>query len=156
MHVLNTSTKEKTFSFSDFIEPKAFPISFVAFVVALCYSNVLSFINSHVIEISLVSTASFFFIICAVAVLSSHPFTGQLPDIKGANYVIYPAFVFFMIRWFTLSFTHSNFSLVLSGVFIGLVFGNLQSSTQTIAIKLTEPHRIGLATSTFLSFLTVD
>lgn len=151
--ILTTSTKEKKFSLADFVEPKALPIALVAFIVALCYSSVLSFINSYAIEINLVSTASFFFIVYAVAVLVSRPFTGQLLDIKGANYVMYPAFVFFVIGLITLSFTHSSFSLLLSGVFIGLGFGNLQSSTQAIAIKLTEPHRMGLATSTFFIFL---
>jgi MFS family permease len=44
-------------------------------------------------------------------------------------------------------------TLLLAGVLIGLGFGNMQSSTQAVAVKVTPPHRMGLATSTFFIFL---
>ena len=45
--------------------------------------------------------------------------------------------------------------LLVAGVLIGLGFGNMQSCTQAIAVKLTTPQRMGLATLTSLSFLTL-
>ncbi|MGX7197830.1 MFS transporter [Enterococcus olivae] len=45
----------------------------------------------------------------------------------------------------------NGFILLLSAVFIGAGFGTFISSGQTIAVKVAPPHRIGLATSTFLA-----
>ncbi|CAM3062244.1 MFS transporter [Filibacter tadaridae] len=145
---------EKGIKLSQFVELKAVPIAFVTFVVAFAYSSVLSFINFYAIEVDLVSTASFFFIVYAVAVLVSRPFTGRLMDVKGSNLIMYPAFVLFGAGLILLSTAQSSVVLLLSGALIGLGFGNMQSTTQAIAVKLTPPHRMGLATSTF--FIALD
>lgn len=141
------------FKLSNFVEPSALPIAFITLAVAFCYSSVLSFINFYAMDINLVSTASFFFIVYAAAVLASRPFTGRLMDKKGANFIMYPAFLLFGAGMFLLSTASTGFVLLLSGVLIGLGFGNMQSTTQAIAVKLTSPHRMGLATSTFFIFL---
>lgn len=143
----------KGFKLSQFIEPKAVPIAVVTLLLALCYSSVLSFINFYSIEIDLVETASFFFLVYSLAVLFSRPFTGRLMDLKGANYVMYPAFLLFTVGMLLLGFSNNSFTLLLAGALIGLGFGNMQSCTQAIAIKLTPPERMGLATSTFFIFL---
>ncbi|KMY55603.1 multidrug MFS transporter [Bacillus sp. FJAT-27231] len=143
----------KGFKLSSFVEPRALPIAFVTLVVAFCYSSVLSFINFYAMEINLVEAASFFFIVYAVAVLISRPFTGRLMDLRGANYVMYPAFLLFGAGMLLLSTAGHGFALLAAGFLIGLGFGNMQSSTQAIAVKLTPPHRMGLATSTFFIFL---
>ncbi|MEC1522730.1 MFS transporter [Neobacillus niacini] len=138
---------------SHFIEPKAIPIAFITLIIGFCYSSVLSFINFYAIEIDLVSAASFFFLVYSIAVLISRPFTGRLMDVKGANYVMYPAFVLFAAGMLLLGSAHSSVTLLAAGILIGLGFGNMQSCTQAIAVKLTPPHRMGLATSTFFIFL---
>ena len=148
-----TTEIKKGFKLSNFIEPKAIPIALITLVLAFCYSSVLSFINFYAREIDLVQTASFFFLVYSLAVLVSRPFTGRLMDIKGANYIMYPAFIVFTAGMLLLSFAHNSLTLLLSGVLIGLGFGNMQSCTQAIAVKLTPLHRMGLATSTFFIFL---
>jgi MFS family permease len=146
-------SEKKSIRLSQFIEPKAVPIAVITLVVAFCYSSVLSFINFYAIEIDLVSTASFFFLVYSIAVLISRPFTGRLMDVKGANYVMYPAFILFAAGMMVLASAHNSVTLLLGGALIGLGFGNMQSCTQAIAVKLTPPHRMGLATSTFFIFL---
>ncbi|MDN7228423.1 MFS transporter [Planococcus liqunii] len=148
-----TSAQTKGFSVSNFLEPKAIPIAFITLAVSLCYASVLSFINFYAIEIDLVDTASMFFVVYALAVLASRPFTGRLMDVKGANYVMYPAFAVFALGLFLLSTADNSVTLLLSGALIGLGFGNMQSTTQAVAVKLTPPHRMGLATSTFFIFM---
>ncbi|MGG4489383.1 MFS transporter [Metabacillus idriensis] len=153
---LDVSAKKadvRGFKLSNFVEPKALPIAFITLAVAFCYSSVLSFIHFYAMDINLVSTASFFFIVYAAAVLASRPFTGRLMDKKGANFIMYPAFLLFGAGMFLLSTAGISFIFLLSGVLIGLGFGNMQSATQAIAVKLTPPHRMGLATSTFFIFL---
>lgn len=138
---------------SSFLEPKALPIAFIILLVSLCYSSVLSFINFYAKEIDLVDAASFFFIVYAAAIMVSRPFTGRLMDSKGANYVMYPAIILLSAGLLLLSQSESSFTLLLSGVLIGFGFGNMQSCAQAVAVKVTDPHRIGLATSTYYIFL---
>ncbi|MGW8428219.1 MFS transporter [Peribacillus simplex] len=146
-------TESKGFKLSNFIEPKALPISIITLLLAFCYSSVLSFISFYAIEIKLVNTASFFFVVYAVAVLLSRPFSGPLMDRKGSNFIMYPAFMLFGIGLLLLSITTNSFTLLAAGFLIGLGFGNMQSSSQAIAVKLTPPHRMGMATSTFFIML---
>ncbi|MGG4266247.1 MFS transporter [Peribacillus simplex] len=146
-------TESKGFKLSNFIEPKALPISIITLLLAFCYSSVLSFISFYAIEIDLVNTASFFFVVYAVAVLLSRPFSGPLMDRKGANFIMYPAFLIFGVGLLLLSITTNSFTLLAAGFLIGLGFGNMQSSSQAIAVKLTPPHRMGIATSTFFIML---
>ena len=141
--------ERRKIKFSDFVEPRALPIAFIVIIVSLGYSSVLSFINFYAIEIGLVEVASFFFVVYAVAILVSRPFTGRLMDLKGENTVMYPAFILFGAGLLLLSFTANSFSLLAAGVLIGLGFGNMQSITQAIVVKVTPPDRIGLATSTY-------
>lgn len=147
------TAESKGFKFSSFIEPKALPIAIITFVIAFCYSSVLSFINFYAIEIDLVEAASFFFIVYAIVVLLSRPFTGRLVDVKGANYIMYPGFFILGAGMILLSMAGTSFVFLLAGALIGLGFGNMQSTTQAVAVKLTPTHRMGLATSTFFIFL---
>ncbi|WP_077324661.1 MFS transporter [Virgibacillus siamensis] len=141
--------KKAQWKLSNFIEPNALPIALVILIVSLGYSSVLSFINFYAIEIDLVEMASVFFVVYAVAILVSRPFTGRLMDVKGANSVMYPAFILFTAGLLLLSTAESSIPLLLAGVLIGLGFGNMQSTTQAIAVKVTPPSRVGLATSTY-------
>lgn len=143
----------KGFQLTNYIEPKALPIATITLVAGLCYSGVLSFINFYAIEVDLVETASFFFVVYAIAILLSRPFTGRLLDRKGANYIMYPALLFLAVGLVLLSTATTSAMLLLSGVLIGLGFGNIQSTTQAVAVKLTPTHRMGLATSTFFIFM---
>lgn len=143
----------KELKLSNYLEPKAIPVSFIMLIAALCYSGVLSFMNLYARELHLLKAASFFFLVYSVAILCSRPFSGRLLDAKGANFVMYPAFLFFAIGMFVLSAAQNSFILLLSGVLIGLGYGNMQSCIQALAVKVTPVHRMGLATSTFFIFL---
>ena len=82
-------------SFPTLLSQRQLPIAFITLVLAFCYSSVLSFINFYAIEINLVDTASFFFLVYAVAVLGITPIHRPLMDLKGANFIMYPAFIIF-------------------------------------------------------------
>ena len=149
----NTVQRAKTSLMSRFIEPKALPISIIMLLVSICYSGVLSFINFYAKEIDLVETASFFFLTYAIAILISRPITGPLMDRKGANIIMYPAFVLMGIALILLSTANSAWGLLLCAALLGFGYGNIQSVCQTIAVKSTSIERMGFATSTFFIFL---
>ena len=141
------------FKLTNFFEPKTIPISLVCAVIYFCYSSILSFLSAYSKEIHLVNAASFFFIVFATVILFSRPFTGRLFDSKGENITMYPAIIIYMIGMLILSQAHNVYTLLFAGALIGFGFGVVQSSGQAISVKVTPPHRLGLANSTFYIFL---
>ncbi|ARK26243.1 MFS transporter [Sporosarcina sp. P37] len=149
-NVRQTEEKRKS---HDLLEKRALPIAFITLLAAMAYSGVLSFISFYADEINLVSAASFFFLVYAIAVLLSRPYTGRLLDIKGNNFVVYPSLLLFAGGLLLLSSAHAGWMLLLSGAVLGLGFGNFQSCAQAIALQGVKPERLGVATSTFFIFL---
>ena len=78
----------KGFKLKDFFEIKAVPIFIIIAIMGFAYSGILSFMTAYAKEIDLMEAASFFFIVYAVFILISRPFTGRLLDKKGDNTVI--------------------------------------------------------------------
>lgn len=138
---------------SSFFEPKAIPIAIVTLVIAFAYSGILSFITTYAANINLTKAGGFYFFVYAVVILFTRPFTGKLMDVKGANSVAYPAIILFSLGMIIISQANSSFIFLFGAVVIGLGYGNFQSCTQALAIKLTPIHRMGLANSTYFIFL---
>lgn len=153
LDVANEPGVKQKFSIRRYLEPSAIPIAFVTLAVAFCFSSVLSFMNFYAIEQDLIKAASVFFLVYAISVLVSRPFTGRLMDMKGANYVMYPAFVLLTVGLVVLGSATSSLSFLIAASLIGFGFGNIQSCTQAIAVKITPRERMGMATSTFFIFL---
>ncbi|SES31053.1 MFS transporter [Psychrobacillus sp. OK032] len=147
------TSESKGFKLSNYFESTAVPVSIAMFVMAFAYSGILSFITSYAAEINLVKAGSFYFFVYAIIILISRPFTGKLLDRRGGNSVAYPGLVLFAIGMLLLSQTQTTFIFLLAAGLIGLGYGNFQSTTQTLAIKVTPPHRMGLANSTYFIFL---
>lgn len=143
------NTADNTGVLSKFIEPHALPISFVALFVGLAYSGVLSFMSFYTVEINLEKIGSYFFLIYAVVVILTRPVTGKLLDTKGANVIIYPCLAIFAIGMYMFSSATSSTIFILAAICIGVGYGNFTSVAQAIAVKVTPPERVGLATSTF-------
>ncbi|MBQ0141107.1 MAG: MFS transporter [Kurthia sp.] len=139
----------KGFSLSDFFEKSALPISSMIFIMGIAYASVLTYISPYAIEIKLTGAASIFFIIYAVFLLASRPFTGKLLDKKGDNIVIYPALFLFAVGLVCLSQSYNNPMLLIASALIALGFGNMLSCSQAVVVNKAPRHRMGLATSTF-------
>ncbi|MBS4192171.1 MFS transporter [Bacillus sp. FJAT-49705] len=147
------NTADAKFSLSSFFEKSALPVSIVAGILAFGYSGILSFISVYAKQLGLLTAASFFFVVYAVFILISRPFTGRWFDVYGENKIIYPTIILFAIGMLLLSQANNTFLFLLAGAIIGLGYGTLTPSLQTVAIKNSDPSRRGLATSTFFTFL---
>jgi len=142
------------FRITDFLEAKALPISIIIFLMGFSYSSVMSFLTSYARYINLIDAASLFFLVYAVFILLSRPFTGRLFDIKGSNLVIYPALITFALGLVLLSQTQNSLTLLLAGAIIGLGYGTMVSCCHAVAVKESPQHRVGLATSTY--YICID
>lgn len=140
---------------SNLIERKALPISLTAAFISFGYSSVMSYITLYANELGFVEIASFFFIVYAVIVLMSRPFTGKLFDLKGENIIIYPGIIVFSIGLIVLGFSNIPSIFLLSAVLIGLGYGSIAPSFQTLAINAAAPARKGMATATYFMFFDI-
>lgn len=146
------SPGQKSMKLKDVIEPSAVSISVTAGMLAFAYGGILSFISVYAANLGLKEIASYFFVVYAAVIILSRPFTGRLFDRAGENIIIYPGIILFFVGLILLSQADSAFGLLLSGAVIGLGYGALVPSFQTIAIKNAPPHRRGSATATFFTF----
>ncbi|WP_264740310.1 MFS transporter [Cytobacillus firmus] len=146
-----SSVKHPKFTLSSLFEKNAVPVAISAGILAFAYSGILSFISVYAKELDLLEAASFFFVVYAAFIIMSRPFTGRWFDAYGENKVIYPAIILFAAGLFLLSQANSTFVFLMSGAIIGLGYGTIVPSLQTVAIKQADPARRGLATSTFFT-----
>ena len=102
-------------------------------------------------ERQLTEVASYFFIVYVVALLISRPFTGKWFDQFGANVIMIPSIISFALGMFLLSQASGVFLFLLSAAFIGLGWGTIFPTAQTVAIQVAPSNRKGIATATYLS-----
>lgn len=139
----------QAFSWKSFIEPGAMPISLTACLMSFAYSGLLSFIPVYAKEIGAAGVSSYFFVIYAIMIVLSRPFTGKLFDRLGEHVVIYPSIVLYAIGLVLLSQAHGPVLFLVASAVIGLGYGSVFPSFQAIAIQSSPTERRGLATGTY-------
>ncbi|MEH7251191.1 MFS transporter [Neobacillus niacini] len=143
------------FSLKNFFEPSAVKIALVGSFLAIVYSALLSFVSVYASEIHLTEVSSLFFVVYAIILLMSRPFTGKWLDQYGPNVIVFPAIVLFAFGMFVLSQSGGALMFLVSAGMIGLGWGTLFPTFQTIAIQNAAPRKRGLATATFLSIYDI-
>ncbi|WP_277584002.1 MFS transporter [Psychrobacillus antarcticus] len=146
-----TSLPRSKFTWNDLFEKKALPIALIASLVAFSYASVLSYLSIYSQEKGVLHLTSSFFAVFAIVMLASRPFTGRIFDERGPKYIVIPGLVSFMIGLLLLAFMDSPFLFLLSGAFIGLGYGAVVPSFQTLAIQSAKHERSGYATATFFT-----
>lgn len=137
------------------LEVSIFPISTVCMIVFFAYSSLLTFMTPFATELGLAQAASVFFVVYALAMFLTRPLTGKMFDRRGANTVMIPAFVLFILGMALLSRTTSDLMLLGSAVILGVGVGAIQSSGLALAVKDTPGERLSAANATFYVFLDV-
>ena len=144
--------KSLSIKLSDLFEKGAMPAAMIGFFVSVSYASVLSYLSLYAQEKDVLAYASLFFIVFAIVILATSPFTGKLYDEKGAHYVVIPGFIAFMLGLALLGYITGPISFLIAGGLIGLGYGAIVPSLQTIAVQSTSPKRSGYATATFFTF----
>ncbi|MEZ7610057.1 MFS transporter [Staphylococcus capitis] len=150
----NDTFNRKAFSLGNFIAKEAIPVAIVMMLIGVTYAAILTYLQAFAVERNLVTAASYFFIFYAVASLVTRSIAGRLMDDKNENVVVYPAFIFLIISFAMLMFSFDGWVLLIAGIALGIGYGNLSSSMQAIAIKVSPSTKYGLATSTY--FIGLD
>lgn len=113
----------------------------------------MSFLNVFAQERDIVTAASVFFIVYSITILATRPITGKILDTKGANVILYPSFILMALGFMTLGQATMGATLLFAAVLIGLGFGNHQSISQAVCVKLANKENVGLAASTYFIML---
>lgn len=132
-----------------FIEPGALPISLAGSILAFSYGAITTFISVYAKELGMGAFASYFFMIFAAMIVISRPFTGKIFDRLGAHVLVYPGILLFTLGMIGLSLAQTPLVFLVTGGVIGLGFGALLPSFQTIAVQSSPDHRRGVATGTY-------
>jgi MFS family permease len=146
--------KRKGLRWSDFIEPKALPISLVGVILAFSYSSLSGFISSFTSEIHQSQVTSYFFVAFAIMIVLFRPIIGKVFDKYNEHLLVYPGILLFATGMLLLSQAHSGTVILMAGVIMGIGYGALLPCFQTLAMKLASGHRRGAAMGTF--FLMFD
>lgn len=146
--------EKRRLQWSDFIEPKALPISVVGFILAFAYSSLSGFMSSFTVEIHQSQVAGTFFVVFALMIVVFRPLIGKIFDSYNEHYLYYPGIILFAVGMLLLSQAHSGAMVLVAGVIMGVGYGALLPCFQALAMKLAPEHRRGSATGTF--FLLFD
>jgi len=145
------SAKEHKFSFNDIIDKKAAKFAIPTFFLACAYSGISSFLALFAKGIHLVAAASTFFVIYAVFMLLSRPFTGRWSDRFGHRKIIYPCIILYIIGMFMLQQSSTAAIMIIAGAIIGIGYGSVTPIFQSQIISSVEPQRVGIANSLFFN-----
>ncbi|MGD6978430.1 MFS transporter [Citricoccus sp. CH26A] len=137
-----------------FVEPGALPAALIGALYSLGYAGIVTFLATLTQERGFGASASLFFGVYAVTVLTSRLFTGTLMDRRGANVVMLPAFVLFAAGLAVIAVAPNVAVLLLAAVLVGLGYGQLLSAGQVICVTQVPRERAGMGASTF--FLGID
>lgn len=141
-------------SWSSLVEPKALPMALIGGLTFFAYTGVLVFIPLYTKMLNLADFTSLFFAVFALTIVISRPIVGRLFDRVGANAVVYPGFIMFVVGLISLSQVQGLLGFLAAAVIIGFGFGALSPAFQTLSIQSSPGHRAGVATATY--FLALD
>ena len=146
------AAETKGFKLTNYIEPKAVPISLALMVTFVAYSSVSSFLALYSEAIGLTTAAGAFFIVYAVAIFITRPPIGRRFDQKGENSVMYAAVLVFAVSLAILAVADHAAVLLVAAAVMGLGLGAIQACGRALTAKVTPLHRMGQANSTFYIF----
>ncbi|MGZ9585743.1 MFS transporter [Paenibacillus marinisediminis] len=138
-----------------FIEPNAVSIAIAGGLVAFAYSGITAYVSVYAKELGLSAASSYFFMVFALLIVLSRPFTGKMFDRRGPHVLVYPGVLLFALGIIGLGQMNSAFMLLALAALLGLGYGAILPSFQTIAVKSSPPNRTGLATATYFLFFDI-
>src|SRR5699024_9267120 len=125
----------------------------VAFITAIGYSLVMTFLPADLLSRGMANAASLFFFIFAIAMTAIRLLAGRLHDHRGDNSVIPAALMFMALGLTTLALANNLWLILLAELLSGIGYGAVVPSLQACGINRTTIRRIPIATFTHYSTL---
>ncbi|GAX00734.1 MFS transporter [Secundilactobacillus silagei] len=132
------------------IQKDFLPQSLLIFCLGLIQSGVLSYIALFA-EIRHVHGTAWFFFTAAIVGVALRPIVGNLFDQRGPFFVLLPSVIGLIISFILICTLHSQWQLILAGVFFGAADGAIFPTVQSWVLKAAGKERRESATGQFLN-----
>lgn len=139
---------------SDLMDVKVLPVAIVAFLSAIGYALITTYLPPYLVGRGMTEAASLFFVVFALSMLGVRLFVGRVHDRHGENTVIPWALLAFAMSLTLLAFADTIWLIILAAILGGVGQGGAVPSLQAVGISRTTPERIPIATSTH--YLALD
>lgn len=150
----SASAVREPLTVQSFIEPKALPVASAVFLIGLSYAAIQTYVSLFAKSLHISAWASYFFLIYAVVIIVSRPFTGRVLDRRSENMVMVPAAIVEVVGLIVLAAARNGIAFLIAAALIGAGFGNFQSAAQTVVAKIVPVARLSQATATY--FIVFD
>lgn len=120
------------------------------FFLSVTYGSVISFLPLYAAGLG-IPNVGIFFSVYALAILITRPAAGKLIDRLGLDIVVLPGFLCIFVGIAGLACARELWQFGMVAAVYGLGFGALQTTIQTMAVRDTPFHRLGIANATLFS-----
>ncbi|GGH79482.1 putative MFS family arabinose efflux permease [Pullulanibacillus pueri] len=134
-------------------DKKAFMPTFLVMLFYITFSGIVNFIDGLGKESHIQDHTSLFFLVTAVAMIVTRPFSGRIYDRFGHKFLIIPSAICGIVGLLCLSQTGTTGGLILSAVFYGIAYGVIQPTLQAWAVSRVAPDKKGTANAMTLNFM---
>lgn len=144
--------KPQTAGLSDYLEPKAVPVSLCIFCLCFGYAALMSFYRLYAQSTGLTREFSYFFLIYAAMLLVSRPTAGKMQDKLGDNAICVPCIVAQAVGIFLLAWRPCMVTIVICAICGALGYGTMNSTLNVIVNRQVTDERRPLAVTTYWAF----
>src|SRR5699024_5329986 len=155
LHVALPISQRPSFHASDIADGRVVPIGVFMLIVGVSYSGVITFLMSYSEQRGTQTGASVFFLAYAAAMFISRFFLGRIQDERGDNAVVYFGVAMFILALVVLALAGNDALVIVAGVLSGLGYGTLMPASQSFAVRLVYPSRLGTGISTLMLLVDV-
>ncbi|MDF2558097.1 MAG: major facilitator superfamily 1 [Bacillales bacterium] len=135
-----------------FFEKAVWKPSLLMFLITITFGGIASFLPRHAEQQGIdISQVKYYFVVYALALMSTRLFMGKLYDRKGMKYVFPPGAIMIFLGMLLLAWLPNMTVLLIAAVLYGWGFGALQPAFNAWAISLVPENKRGAATATFFS-----
>ena len=154
--VLPARKKQEGVHLSDFVAKEAVPPSLIGGLVFFAYGGIITFIPLYAKSLGLSSETSIFFAVFAAVIVLTRPVVGRIFDAHGADFTVYPGYIFFAVGMIVFSQAAGVIGLLVAAAMLGVGFGALSPAFQTMAVRSVPLARSGVATATYFWSLDIS
>mgnify|MGYP004554972597 FL=1 len=153
--LISITIKDRSYSLSvqplkinQLFEKLSIPASITQFFFMMAYGVVEVYVAIYAVHHNLLD-GGIYFICVAIATVITRILLGKTIDKYGAGILVHSGNVALIAGILLLVFVHNHFGYILSALMLGVSFGAVQPSLQTMAMRTVPPQRRGAASSTF-------
>lgn len=154
--VVLPARKREGVHLSDFVAKEAIPPSLIGGLVFFAYGGIITFIPLYAKSLGLSSETSIFFAVFAAVIVLTRPVVGRIFDAHGADFTVYPGYIFFAVGMIVFSQAAGVIGLLVAAAMLGVGFGALSPAFQTMAVRSVPLARSGVATATYFWSLDIS